>query len=283
MVPSASATAAAHHAAKKKKTTTTANSKQPETAPSSPLVNNNNSDTASDYYEECIVRILVPGNAQERRTARKRAKDKESNKHGNNDHDNSGGEGDEEEDDMSTMAGMPREYLDHDGHHTIYTKPDTFEKGWMCKYRFPIKAMSLKGTLRTGVFIHVQLGRSVKQTRQLIFDTIEEAEDFQSVVTRELVLEEERAQAKLRVAFGQHGHHKDGGGLLSLPPNVAEQVTFLLELVSGWDLPAGDFYTSDPYVIISFNGKDLHRTKYIPKTYVFISILFRLSCCCCCR
>jgi hypothetical protein len=280
MISSAAATAAAAANAKekeKKKAAAAAKKKQPETAPTDSS-SSKNSGGGVDYYEECIVRILVPGNAQERRTARKRAKDKDHNHNdGNNKkshaffgggHDEHDSDlDDEEEDDMSTMAGMPREYMDHDGHHNIYTRtPDTYEKGWMCKYRFPIKAMSIKGTLRTGVFIHVQLGRSIKQTRQLIFDTIEEADDFQSIVAQELVLEEERAQDKLRVAFKQGNKNAGAGGTTDLPLNVGEHVTVLLEMVSGWDLPAGDFFTSDPYVIISFNGKDIHRTKYIPKT-----------------
>jgi hypothetical protein len=277
MLSSAAATAAAAANAKEKekKKAAAAKNKKPETAPTD-STSSTSGTSGGDYYEECIVRILVPGNAQEKRAARKRAKDKDHNINtngtskkstffgGHDEHDSD--LDDEAEDDVSTMAGMPREYMDHDGHHNIYTRSsDTYEnKGWVCKYRFPIKSMSIKGTLRTGVFIHVQLGHSIKQTRQLIFDTIEEADDFQSVVAQELVLEQERAQDKLRVAFKQGNKSGAGGGVL--PLNVGEQVTFLLEMVSGWDLPAGDFYTSDPYVIISFNGKEIHRTKYIPKT-----------------
>jgi Ca2+-dependent lipid-binding protein len=40
----------------------------------------------------------------------------------------------------------------------------------------------------------------------------------------------------------------------------------LIEIVSGWDLPVGDFVSSDPFVICMLGRREVHRTKHVPQT-----------------
>lgn len=196
--------------------------------------------------EECIVRVLDPASKDDRIAIRKRAKER---------HKQLGHlvpSVDEEDDEasvgsMSTAEGVPIEFRDSGS-------PSYDEKGWVAKYRFPVRTLSIKGTQKTGVFVQIDLGKR-KQVRELIFDSIQESEMFQTVVRRELEKESSRAKAKVAAAVGDDASVKSD-----------EDITFLIEIVSAWDIPAGDFFSSDPFVICRLNQREVHRTKYISKT-----------------
>jgi len=127
-------------------------------------------------------------------------------------------------------------------------------EGWKPKYRFPISAMSIKKRQKGRVFLHIELGK-LKQFREIIFNEEEEAESFISIIDSELRLEEDRAATKLRA-------RTEGICFESNP----DEIDFLIEVVSGWNLPIGDTNTSDPCVVCRMKGKEVHRTEYIPKT-----------------
>eukprot|EP00523_Entomoneis_sp_CCMP467_P008491 CAMPEP_0168738488 /NCGR_PEP_ID=MMETSP0724-20121128/10959_1 /TAXON_ID=265536 /ORGANISM="Amphiprora sp., Strain CCMP467" /LENGTH=1081 /DNA_ID=CAMNT_0008785833 /DNA_START=7 /DNA_END=3252 /DNA_ORIENTATION=+ len=188
-------------------------------------------------YEECIVRVLNPNQKvrEEQNKKRRNKKDEELL-----DQDIA--------DDESTVAHP--EMMDANTRN--FAAPDGLD-GWEEKYRFPIRYITVKGTNRTGIFVQITLGR-MKQTRQLIFDSMAEAEEFRNVLEKEIRNEKDRNDAKLNVVF--HGKS----------PPEADDITFLVEIVSGWDLPVGDLSTSDPYVIASFDGNDVHKTQVIEKT-----------------
>lgn len=199
-----------------------------------------------DGVEECIVRVLDPASKADRIAAKKRAKEK-LKKLGESvpvvdDEDDEGSVGS-----MSTADGVPVEFRDTGS-------PSYDEKGWVAKYRFPVRTLSIKGTQKTGVFVQIDLGKR-KQIRELIFDSVQESEGFQTVIRRELEKESSRAKAKVAAAVGDDASVKSD-----------EEVTFLIEIVSAWDIPAGDFFSSDPFVICRLNQREVHRTKYIPKT-----------------
>ena len=209
-------------------------------------------------YEECLVRFLQPANKATKRAA------KEAHKHQQQHHHHHHREGaslaapsaaSSTINDDTSVAGVPAEYRPSENDY--FAEPN-FDKGWEAKYRFPIKCMSIKGTTgKSGVYVRVELGQHSTHTRQLIFDTAEEAQDFVSVVEQELKHEKERAEAKFRLAFSGKPLPQEG---------THEKITYLFEIVSAWNLPAGDLYYSDPYVIVSLGGKEIHRTKYISKT-----------------
>jgi len=192
--------------------------------------------------EECIVRFLDPVSDEERRVAELRAETKDEAASVLS----TAGDGD----DKSTAAGVPAEYLDATSTQYVLAN---YDKGWKAKYRFPLKAISIKGTHKTGVLLQIEM-KSSKQVRELVFDSQEEAEEFESALKSELAKEQGRNQARMRAALGGAKIKTD------------EVITFLVEIVSGWDIPAGDYYWSDPYVVCYFNLKEIHRTSYIPRT-----------------
>lgn len=201
-----------------------------------------------DGVEECIIRVLDPATKADRIAARKRAKEKLKKMSGQS----VPVVVDEEDDEasvgsMSTADGVPDEFRDTG-------TPSYDEKGWTAKYRFPVRTLSIKGTKKTGVFVQIDLGKR-RQIRELIFDSVQESENFQTVVRRELQKENSRAKAKVAAAVGNNASVKSD-----------EKVTFLIEVVSAWDIPAGDFFSSDPFVICRLNQREVHRTKYISKT-----------------
>lgn len=201
-----------------------------------------------DGVEECIVRVLDPATKADRIAAKKRAKEKLKKLAGQSvpvvvdDEDDEASVGS-----MSTADGVPVEFRDSG-------TPSYDESGWVAKYRFPVRTLSIKGTQKTGVFVQIDLGKR-KQIRELIFDSVQESESFQTVIRRELEKEKSRAKAKVAAAVGDDAS-----------VNSDEKVTFLIEIVSAWDIPAGDFFSSDPFVVCRLNQREVHRTKYISKT-----------------
>lgn len=208
-----------------------------------------NGDKDDGTYEECLVRFLQPADKETKRAAKQAFKQ----------HHHAGGTAvsvsHSTVNDDPSVAGVPAEYLATNTNADYFAEPD-FDKGWQAKYRFPVKCLSIKGTSKAGVYVRIDLGPAAKHTRQLIFDSPDEAQDFVAVVQQELKHEKERGEAKLRLAFAGK----------SLPKEPQQEITYLMEVVSAWDLPAGDLIYSDPYVIVSFGGKEIHRTKYISKT-----------------
>jgi hypothetical protein len=96
--------------------------------------------------------------------------------------------------------------------------------------------------------------QSIKQEREILFDTIEDAALFVKEVEKQKRLESERQQGRLKAALGD----------IKLPK--FEKITFLFEIVSGYDLPIGDFTSSDPFVIAMLGHQEVHRTQHLEKT-----------------
>jgi Ca2+-dependent lipid-binding protein len=47
-----------------------------------------------------------------------------------------------------------------------------------------------------------------------------------------------------------------------------DKLKILIEISSGRELMVGDITSSDPYVVVMLGQEQVHKTKYIPKTYV---------------
>lgn len=185
-------------------------------------------------FEECIVRLFAPVKEKNK------AKSKPSSSFKNDDDD---------DDDVSTV--VPREFMDFVDAGPTFT--DNTGTRWTARYRIPLKAISIKGTRKKGIWVEISLKAS-KQVRELIFDTQEEAEKFEHTLRDELGNEEARNQARMQATLGE------------TMINAEEIITFLLEVVSAWDIPIGDIISSDPYVLVTFNGAEVHKTKHISKT-----------------
>jgi hypothetical protein len=126
-------------------------------------------------------------------------------------------------------------------------------KGWKPKYSFPISGISIR--LQQKRTVHVLISfQNVKQERDAIFDTIEDAKKFCQDVDRQKRMEVERQQERLKAVLGD----------IKLPK--FEKITLLFEIVSGYDLPVGDFTSSDPFVIAMLGFQEVHRTSHLEKT-----------------
>jgi hypothetical protein len=125
--------------------------------------------------------------------------------------------------------------------------------GWKPRYRFPCQAITIKGQHKKSVFILVNV-LQVKQERELNFDTLEDATKFCEKLEQERKKEAVRSESRLQGALGD----------IKLAP--FETVTLLIEVVSGWDLPIGDYVSSDPFVICMLGRREVHRTKHVSQT-----------------
>lgn len=125
--------------------------------------------------------------------------------------------------------------------------------GWKPKYRIPCQSITVEYQQKTSVYLLIQVDK-VKQERELIFDTLDDAQKFCESLAIEHQKEAVRSKDRLNSALGG----------LKLAP--FEKLTLLIEIVSGWDLPIGDLLSSDPYVVCLLGSKEVHRTKYIKST-----------------
>jgi hypothetical protein len=192
-------------------------------------------------YEECIIRVLNPPAPSSPRSpsgaggggARRKLTEDDPMS---------------DDDDASTTTGVSPEYLSQGQYVTA-----NYE-GWKLKWRFPVNAMTIKGWHRSKVIVQIRLGSAKVQLRELIFDSVSDAEQFRKELGAQHALEDRRRQMRLEAQLG--GQHLEEN----------ESITFLVEIASGWNLPVGDVTTSDPFVKCTFNGTTVHETKHISKT-----------------
>lgn len=189
-----------------------------------------------DYYEECVVRILSPIKKKKMALKKLVPNGETSTDEPTAAHDDS--------DDESVAESV---FAD-DG---IEDTPDY--SGWKVKYRLPIDCLSIRKVHKKNVYVTVQ-HRAIKQNRDIIFHSEEEAQQFIEMIAVQKEAGERRASAKLQ------------GAMKGLNVDKKEEITLLIEIVSGWDLPASDLTSSDPYVVCFMRGVEVHRTKHISKT-----------------
>lgn len=189
-----------------------------------------------DYYEECVVRILSPVKKKKMALKKLVPNGETSTDEPTAAHDDS--------DDESVAESV---FAD-DG---IEDTPDY--SGWKVKYRLPIDCLSIRKVHKKNVYVTVQ-HRAIKQNRDIIFHSEEEAQQFIEMIAVQKEAGERRASAKLQ------------GAMKGLNVDKKEEITLLIEIVSGWDLPASDLTSSDPYVVCFMRGVEVHRTKHISKT-----------------
>ena len=124
---------------------------------------------------------------------------------------------------------------------------------WIAKYQVSIGSLNLKQT--TGSRVYMRLNQDgIKEKREYVFASSREADDFTNAFNREKRREPKRLDKKLK------------GSLGGIELKTGEKLDILIEVVSGWSLPVADVTSSDPFVVCSINGKEVHRTKYIPKS-----------------
>ena len=193
-------------------------------------------------YEECIVRVLVPIQKSHHASAtihsrvQHASQDRHVEYHPNDQHN-----GDDEDEDFTVTPINSK-----DRTTTNFESPDF--RGWEEKYRTPVRNVIIKGSHRSSVALQV-----LKINYLLMFDRVEQAEDFRIELTDQIEREDDRSRQKLHILLNGKSQSSN------------EEITFLIEISSAWDLPAGNL-RSDPYVVCFFSGREIHRTQHIPNT-----------------
>lgn len=160
--------------------------------------------------------------------------------------------GGDDEDDASTTKAEVATMMHKSGGLLADTGGKHFD-GWKPRYRFPVSAITVESQHKNSVHLLVRL-QDVKQEREFIFDTVEDANQFCAKLEEERQNETVRSRARLNSTLGD----------IKLAP--FEKISLLFEIVSGWDLPIGDMTTSDPYVVCMLGRREVHRTKHISGT-----------------
>ena len=133
-----------------------------------------------DYYEECIVRILSPPKKKKNGLKKILPNGGTTTDEPTAAHDDS--------DDESVAESV---FAD-DG---IEDTPDY--SGWKVKYRLPIDCVFIKKVHKKTVYVTIQ-HRAIKQTRDIIFKSEEEAQEFIHLIDVQKQAGERRAAAKLQ-------------------------------------------------------------------------------------
>ncbi|MGK3761764.1 MAG: hypothetical protein ACI8RD_014082, partial [Bacillariaceae sp.] len=126
--------------------------------------------------------------------------------------------------------------------------------GWKSKYSIPMYGIYIRGHKKKTVNILISFN-DFKQEREIIFDTIDDTKLFIKEIDKQKRLENTRQDERLQSALGDE---------IKLPK--FETITLLFEIVSAYDIPIGDYTTSDPYVIAYMGHQEIHRTKNLSKT-----------------
>lgn len=151
---------------------------------------------------------------------------------------------------------------DEDDDQTIHTMGTGVMKdtggreypGWKPRYRIPVASVTVQRTSGRSLFVSITV-EGAQQVRELIFDNENDADAFHDKIRQEQEMEEDRRQWKIEAALGG----------IRLPK--FEQISLLVEIVSCWDIPAGDANgLSDPYVVVMMGEEQIHKTSVIFRT-----------------
>ena len=130
------------------------------------------------------------------------------------------------------------------------------DEGWQPKYKIPLKMFHVVNHHKKSNAVIVSFKFKNRSTqREFIFDTDTQATEFRRIIQVNQNLMETRAKARLDNA------------LQGIQLVKGEQLTFLIDICSGMDLPSCDIgKQSDPYVVVYFEGKKIHQTMFVSNT-----------------
>lgn len=124
------------------------------------------------------------------------------------------------------------------------------------KYQLPLRSLTVKKASNNTISLSIEQNR-VKRNHLAIFESTEKANEFLTDFKKQKDLEGERLDRKMQTTLNVSN--------IRLKPDE-KKLDLLIEIVSGWNLPIADLSSSDPFVVCSINGQEVHHTKYISKT-----------------
>jgi hypothetical protein len=150
----------------------------------------------------------------------------------------------------------------------------------------------------SGRLLEVKMGSGVQTvTRDIKFDTADDAAGFERLLGKLREREKARAQRKIaqykldrlkadKKKGGGDATAGGGGGLARFEPSIDaglddhdatergegsarggdDTINLLVEIVSATDLPVADLASTDPFVVVLMGGREVHKTKVVSKT-----------------
>ncbi|KAL7547952.1 hypothetical protein ACHAWF_011221 [Thalassiosira exigua] len=170
---------------------------------------------------------------------------------------NRDGGGDDSDDDSTSDLSVMRSFREstarvgETGEKGEGDDEDEAFDGWVPKYKVALRMFRVVDRKKRSVLAAFEAkGRSAY--REFVFDDESDAADFCAIVDKNRALLEERTKARLTTALAGIELKRD------------EELAFLFDVCSGTDLPRGDLTgESDPYVVVRFQGKRIHKTAYV--------------------
>jgi hypothetical protein len=235
-----------------------------------------NSSSSQNYHDQCFVRILVASTktkqVEEARKGLNTIKNTKNTEEMFKSVKSVGSMDEDFTDDqtIATVSGILKDTggKEFDGWKPKYSKSTCLKTNGrisciLTKYvtssGIPASGFSVKKRELRSVFVVIEVSSTlggVRQERELIFDTEDDAERFCDKVEEEKELEEGRIKQRLRVALGGIRLQK-----------FETSVSFLVEIISCWDIKAGDITgTSDPIVVCMLGKEQIHKTDVIFRT-----------------
>jgi hypothetical protein len=138
------------------------------------------------------------------------------------------------------------------GFHAVDEETDS----WVTNYMLGLDDVQILKS--RGSHCEMKIGHgSDTQVRNVHFSSDRDAKSFQQVLENLIKMKQRLTEQRVR-DFRELSHVDQGGG---------GRIRFLIEIVSGINLPVADRTTTDPYVIVRLGGShEVHRTKPIYKT-----------------
>jgi hypothetical protein len=136
--------------------------------------------------------------------------------------------------------------------------------GWVVNRKYDLDDVEEEALSIHGTSWETKLGRgSSVEVKEFQFGSEQALQGFLRDMNRLRALEKEMAAMRIQDFQKASRDKQHIAGSSSL---IDEDVNLLVEIVSATDLPAADFTSSDPYVVVWLGKKEIHRTKRISKT-----------------
>ena len=106
------------------------------------------------------------------------------------------------------------------------------------------------------VVINYMGSKGLSSYREFVFESESAMSDFCTIIERNKALMTERLKSRVEAALGT-----------DIKLQKDEKLTLLIDICSGTDMPCTDIgKNSDPYVVVRWNGKKIHKTEYMKST-----------------
>ena len=202
---------------------------------------NRKSNEGMKGHEEIYIRMLKP----RKKISVSRIPLRRSSKKISVDLDDSS---DDEDDDISSV-------LDDS---SISSSIQDTNKRWKSRFKLHIFDVKITRCIRNTCVIVITMvadnGNKFLQTREFVFSSANEAQEFTAHVK----------ECQVKELTAKENRFKSALGMIQLSPkSTDERLKFLIDIVSAKNLPIGKKKSSDPYVVAMMGDQEIHRCGHV--------------------